>query len=196
MPLPRPLTPALLKRTLKKTLSDAGRIAVLGVGSDLRGDDVAGIMVVRQLKRSCSRRSSRCAVFEGGTAPENLSGEIIRFVRGRGTGTQGHVVFVDTADMKRKPGSICLLDRDHLAGVTFSTHQLPLSVLSDYLQQSVPVKVTFIAIQPKTISFGSAPSAAGDKAIELVVAALRGAIPGFRGGKRAAERKGESQTRR
>ncbi|HEY5133160.1 MAG TPA: hydrogenase 3 maturation endopeptidase HyCI [Candidatus Krumholzibacteriaceae bacterium] len=174
--LPKPLTPTLLRKTLQKTLSEADRIAVLGIGSDLRADDAAGVLVARQLMRSCAGAGSRCAAFEGGTAPENLTGEIIRFVRGHGTGERGHIVFVDTADMGLKPGSICLLERDDLAGVSFSTHQLPLSVLADYLQRSLPVEITFIAIQPRTVSFGGSRSSAGITAVGHVVSALLEAI--------------------
>jgi len=149
---------------------------VLGIGSDLRGDDIAGVLVARRLRRSCARPGSKCAAFEGGTAPENLTGDIIKFIRGPGSGARGHIVFVDTADMKLRPGSICLLVHDDLAGISFSTHQLPLSVLADYLRQSLPVDITFIAIQPKTVTFGGSRSSAGRKAVDLVVSALRGAI--------------------
>jgi len=125
---------------------------------------------------SCASPGSRCAVFEGGTAPENLTGEIIKFVRGHGAGNRGHIVFVDTADMGLKPGSICVLEHDDLAGVSFSTHQLPLSVLADYLQGSLPVGITFVAIQPGKVSFGGSRSSASVKAVGHVVAALRDII--------------------
>jgi hydrogenase maturation protease len=173
---PKPLTQTLLRKTLQKTLSEADRIAILGIGSDLRSDDAAGVLVARQLMPSCVGAGPRCAVYEGGTAPENLTGEIIRFVRGREAGGRGHVVFVDTADMGLKPGSICLLGHDDLAGVSFSTHQLPLSVLADYLRGSLPVDITFIAIQPRTVSFGGSRSIATMKAVGHVVAALRDVI--------------------
>jgi hydrogenase 3 maturation protease len=174
--LPKPLTQTLLRKTLQKILSEADRIAVLGIGSDLRGDDAAGVLVARRLIPLCAGAASRCAVYDGGTAPENLSGEIIRFVRGRGEGARSHVVFVDTADMGLKPGSICLLERDDLAGVSFSTHQLPLSVLADYLRQSLPVEMTFVAIQPRAIAFGGSRSSAAVTAVGRVVSALHEAI--------------------
>ncbi len=139
--------------------------------------------MARRLKRSWARSGSRWAAFEGGTAPENLSGEILGFIRG-GANARGHIVFVDTADMDLKAGSVCLLSLEDLAGVSFSTHQLPLSILADYLQQSLPVEVSFIAIQPKTISFGKSPSSAGARAVDLVVSALRDAVPAPRPAKR------------
>jgi hydrogenase maturation protease HycI len=178
---PKPLTPILLTKALKKSLSEADRIAVLGVGSDLRADDAAGVLVARRLKRSWTRPGSRRAAFDGGTAPENLTGEIIGFIRGDGEGGRGHVVFVDTADMDLKAGSVCLLSHDDLAGVSFSTHQLPLSILADYLQRSLPVDVSFIAIQPKTISFGKSLSSAGSRAVDLVVSSLRDSVQRPRG---------------
>jgi hydrogenase 3 maturation protease len=193
---PKPLTPTLLRTTLKKTLSEAGPIAVLGIGSDLRADDVAGVIVARVLRRAWGRSRSMYAAFEGGTAPENLTGEISRFVRGHeGTG-RGHVVLVDTADMNLKPGQVCLLHRDDLAGVSFSTHQLPLSVLVDYIQESSAVDVTIVAIQPKTVLFGGPLSSAVGKAADLVASALRGAVSPPRAGKHASAGKGGSKIRR
>ncbi len=173
---PKPLTPTLLRTTLKKTLSEAGRVAVIGVGSELRGDDAAGVLVARALKRAWGRSRGAFAAFEGGTAPENLTGEVSRFVTAGGSIGGGRVVIVDTADMKLKPGQVCLLERDDLAGVSFSTHQLPLSVLVDYVRESSPVEVTIVAVQPKTVAFGSPVSRSVAKAADLVVSAIREAV--------------------
>jgi hydrogenase 3 maturation protease len=177
---PKPLTPALLKKALKKRLAEAARIAVLGIGSDLRADDSAGVIVAQRLKRSWGHPGSKRAAFEGGTAPENLTGEVIGFVRGAGAGERAHVVIVDTADMGMRAGSISLLAHDDLAGVSFSSHQLPLSVLADYIQQTLPVDISFVAIQPKSLAFDGSQSAAVSRAVDSVVAALREAAPGAR----------------
>ncbi len=173
---PKPLPPALLKKALKTSLRDACRIAVLGIGSELRGDDAAGILVADKLQKLLTRsRSGRVKVFDGGTAPENLTGEIIRFLReGKGV---GHVVLVDAADLKAKPGSICLLSPDDLAGVSFSTHQLPMSILVSYLQKSVGCNVTLMGIQPKDVKFGAKVSPEIRKAASSLASMLCSAIP-------------------
>ena len=40
-----------LKTILKKKLKDAKKIAVLGIGSALRSDDAAGLLVAEELKK-------------------------------------------------------------------------------------------------------------------------------------------------
>jgi hydrogenase maturation protease HycI len=172
----KPLTPALLKKTLKTNLRSADRIAILGIGSDLRGDDAAGVLVARKLAHALATSRSRAAAFDGGTAPENLTGEIIRFIRSGGADSTGHIVLVDAADMKLKPGALCLLVPRQILGMSFSTHQLPLSVLTDYLQQSLGCAITIIAIQPDRTGFGDPICPAITAAVTHVVAALRGAI--------------------
>ena len=66
--------------SLPEPLLAAERVAVLGVGSALRGDDAAGILLVRRLRTFCLRTgATRLAAFAGHSAPENLTGEICRF---------------------------------------------------------------------------------------------------------------------
>ena len=67
-----------LKMQLKQKLENAGKVAVLGVGSELRGDDVAGIMAAEQIERISRPKTTapELKVFIGHTAPENLTGEI------------------------------------------------------------------------------------------------------------------------
>ena len=50
-----------------------GRIAVLGIGNDLRGDDGVGSLVARSL-----RERFPDAAFDGGQAPENQAGPLRR----------------------------------------------------------------------------------------------------------------------
>ena len=138
------------KRILKKSLNDAARIAVLGVGSDLRGDDCAGLLVAESLQRACgSARPKRMKVFFGGTAPENVTGEIKRY---RPT----HVVMIDSAEMGAPAGTVRLIDPAKVGGVSFCTHSLPLTVLTDYLEQELGCAILLIGIQPKAIAFSGA----------------------------------------
>jgi hydrogenase 3 maturation protease len=156
-----------LKETLRSSIAVGGKLAVLGIGSELRGDDGAGILIVEKLQKSLSRLKKRPAVkiFIGGTAPENLTGEIKRY-------KPSHIIIVDTADFKEKPGTVVVLDpRDVGSGVSFSTHKMPAKILVDYLQKSFPCEVTIIGIQPKTVDFGKPLSkAVADRAKEVAAA--------------------------
>ena len=144
-----PIPPTLLRQTLQGD----ERVAVLGVGSSLRGDDVAGLLAAQQVQSlsRLQRRRVRLAVFLGQTAPENLTGPIKSF---RPT----HLIVIDAADMGQAPGYIQAIDPMRVADVgSCSTHTLPLNVLTGYLQDALNCRVLIIAIQPRSCEFGQPP---------------------------------------
>jgi hydrogenase 3 maturation protease len=157
-----------LKKTLKSKLKDARRVAILGVGSDLRGDDVAGILVAEQFSKQRPKVNQRVKVrvFIGATAPENLSGQIKKF-------NPTHLVIVDSADLDKLAGQVRLIERQELDGISFCTHRLPLKVMVDYLTQSIGCATIIIGIQPKTISFGSRPSKVVERAAAKVYSMIK-----------------------
>ncbi|MCX5697107.1 MAG: hydrogenase 3 maturation endopeptidase HyCI [Candidatus Omnitrophica bacterium] len=139
-----------LKARLKNKLKGAKRIAFVGVGSELHGDDVAGILVARQIKDFPSRKktSVKFKVFLGHTAPENISGQIREF-------KPTHIVIIDAADVGAKAGNIIMFDPQDEAEVGMSsTHRLPLRILAGYLKASIGCQALIIGIQPKIIDFG------------------------------------------
>lgn len=157
-----------IKTLLANRLSGEKRIAVLAIGSELRGDDAAGVLVGESiLKRNNSRKLK---VFMGGTAPENLTGEIRRF-------KPSHVIFVDTAEMKESPGTVLLLKPEELSkDITFSTHKMPAEILIEYFIKTMGCLVTFIGIQPLTIKFGTKPSKHVKESAKEVASAILGAM--------------------
>ncbi|HUJ25785.1 MAG TPA: hydrogenase 3 maturation endopeptidase HyCI [Myxococcales bacterium] len=152
----------------------AARVAVLGVGSALRGDDGAGLGVARRLQAGRARvRSGRLAAFIGHTAPENLTGEIARF---RPT----HLVLVDAADLGREPGAVELVPRERIAGASFSTHALPLPLLIGYLERATGCRSIVVGIQPAQLGLMRRLSPEVQRAVGRVVADIRGAIKALR----------------
>jgi hydrogenase 3 maturation protease len=157
-----------LKKELAARLKDAKRVAVLGIGSELRGDDIAGILVLESLKKSRKMRPSvRLKTFEGSTAPENITGEIKAF-------KPTHIIIVDTADIGEKPGTVLLLRADEVGrGISFSTHKIPPKILIDYFANSLKCEIIIIGIQPKSIGFGKPASKAviaSSKSVALSIA--------------------------
>jgi len=147
-----------LTRELKNRLNGAKKIALLGVGSEFRADDAAGMLVAERVEKSTrhktqdTRKKVTLKTFLGATAPENLTGEIIKF-------KPSHVIIVDTADIKQKPGTVLLLETKDLGeGVSFSTHKLPPKVMMDYFTRLLQCKIMVIGIQPKSIIFGKTVS--------------------------------------
>jgi hydrogenase 3 maturation protease len=142
---PKQSRPSLSQR-LRTSLQTADRIAVLAIGSDVRADDAAGLVAGQELQRMLAAASGRnppVEVFFGGTVPENLTGQIRAF-------GPSHLILIDAADMGLPPGSVELLEtKDILNTASFSTHSLPLSVLSDYLGRMLECQVLLIGIQPR-----------------------------------------------
>ncbi len=151
-----------LETILKPKLENARRVVVLGIGSELRGDDVAGVLAAQHIEKIITRKNTPPAVLVliGDTAPENLTGEIKKC-------QPTHLIIIDSAEFGAKPGTIKLLNLDEIGGTSFCTHSLPLKVLTNYLLQSFKFEPITIGIQPKTLAFGAKPSK------EIVEAAKR-----------------------
>ena len=154
-----------LKTSLQKRLKGAKRIAFLAVGSSLRGDDAAGLLLAEKLRPSSSRKKN-FKIFIGETAPENLTGEIKKF-------KPTHVLIVDAADLGAKPGSAELVDSHKTGGVTFSTHQLPMNILSSYLSRELSCEVILLGIQPKSLKFGQKPGKEIKAAVNRIASIIR-----------------------
>ncbi len=152
-----------LKTNLKKKLNSAKKIAVLGVGSALRNDDAAGLLVAEEMNKI---RNSKLKVFLGSTAPENLTGEIIKY---RPT----HIIIVDSVDMDQKPGSILLADPQEVDGISFYSHMLPIKMTIDYLLESIKCEIIIIGIQPKSLEFGETISAEVKKSTAQIADVIR-----------------------
>jgi hydrogenase 3 maturation protease len=198
-----------LRTNLQQRLKGASRIALLGIGSELRADDAAGILVAERVQfriADCGLRieegtrgkseirnpttppqadaccrvsfakseiktaSAQLAVFLGGTAPENLTGEIKRFA-------PTHLVIVDAADLDSEPGTITIMDPDSIGGTTFCTHSLPIKVMIDYLLNSFECHVTIVGIQPQSLEVGAPVSKEVLDTVESLSALLLETLP-------------------
>jgi hydrogenase 3 maturation protease len=150
-----------LLKSLKQKLENAKRVAVLGVGSELRGDDVVGLLVAKQIEKTITKQttSPEVRVFIGETAPENLTGEIKKF-------QPTHLIIIDAAELNKEPGHIEIMEPGTIGGTSFCTHSLPLAVIIGYLLESFKFQAIIIGIQPKTLVFGAQPT-------KVVVAAAK-----------------------
>lgn len=161
-----------IRQVLSERLKGVRKLAVLGIGSEYRQDDSAGMLAAQQLETALKKRKehSKIKVFFGSTAPENLTGEIKKF-------RPSHIVIIDTAEMKEKPGTILVLDSNDIgSGVSFSTHKMPAKILVDYFVKSFKCKVIVIGIQPKRLEFGKPPSKEIIGSTKEVSAAIAGII--------------------
>jgi len=164
-----------LKLLLKNKLQGAKRIAVLGIGSDLRGDDAAGMLIAEELEAYRKKiKDTRCIkVFFGSTAPESFTGAIKRF-------DPTHLLIIDAAEIKKDPGEAVLLDPQTIEGISFSTHSLPLKIMADYLLTDIKgCTLMIIGIQPKNLDFGSSLSFEVKKSVGDISKIIKGILRVF-----------------
>jgi hydrogenase 3 maturation protease len=113
---------------------------LLGIGNPLNGDDGVGIYVAERF------RKDGWIPLVCGTAPENFTG-IIRKTR------PSCLVLVDAAAMGISPGEYRIIPRHKIEDVSIGTHQLPLSLLIDFLSDTVE-RIILIGIQPERAGTG------------------------------------------
>ena len=136
---------ATINEALRPLLASARRVAVLGVGAELRSDDFAGMAAAQALLPYAD--SERLLVCFGGAAPENCTGELRRF-------HPDVILVLDAAEMHLTPGEYALLDPSHITGATFCTHMLPLPVTLSYLEACCGCVTAYIGIQPASVAQG------------------------------------------
>ena len=149
------------------------RVAVVGVGQELNGDDAAGVLAARALSQRQRAGSSDAhrpvpvslLVIEAAHAPENCTGAIRRFA-------PDLVILVDAADMGDPPGTVRWLDWRDAAGLGASTHTLSLYMMARYLATDLACDVGLIGIQPQDTSLGVPVSSAVRRAARAAAQGL------------------------
>lgn len=136
-------------RTLSEQLPAIlhGRVCIVGVGSDLRGDDGAGPELIRLIG---GRVSAEC--FDVGVAPENYLEKIVSVA-------PDTVLIVDAADFDGAPGEAMIFSAEDAKSGGLSTHALSLDMVCTYLSVRRPMTVWVLGIQPAAVGLCAGLSA-------------------------------------
>ncbi len=124
------------------------RVAVMGIGHELCGDDAVGMRIACRLRPLFSG-NPEVLVLEAGPAPENFTGVLRHF-------SPDLVLLLDSALMDEAPGAIHWLNWKNTEGMSASTHTLPLHILASYLIADLNCSMGLIGIQPEQ-TFADAP---------------------------------------
>lgn len=146
---------------LREFITGAKKIAILGIGNDLRSDDGLGPYIIEKL----SIDDPRILIENVGSVPEGFARNLAEFGAER-------VIMVDAADMMKPPGHIEFVTKDRIGGITISTHSMPLSFLMMYLEQETGGKTVLIGIQPKSIQFGEGLTPEIQEVVEKIIRIL------------------------
>jgi hydrogenase 3 maturation protease len=121
-------------------LKKATTIVVIGMGSELRGDDAVGIHLVRLLQPFTN---DHFKVFEGYMTPEV-------YIRPACMLHPSHVLIVDAAELNQKPGEWRMLSPNDVKEGLFTTHTIPAVEVAAEITRRCDASVVFLGIQPKS----------------------------------------------
>lgn len=146
----------------------SGRVAIVGIGNELSGDDAVGVLIARELASRIGPQPDRL-VLDAGTAPENFTGLLRRF-------RPDLVLLVDAAHLSAEPGTAVWLDWEQTDGLSGSTHTLPPSVLAQFLVQELGCRLALLVVQPAHLEFDCPLSPPVREAADRVVDRLARAL--------------------
>ncbi|MFN4180910.1 MAG: hydrogenase 3 maturation endopeptidase HyCI [Armatimonadota bacterium] len=119
------------------------KVAIVGVGNRLRGDDAVGSVIAEQLQPLASEQ---VLVIDAETVPENYLGLLL-------DAKPDIVLFVDAVDFGGKVGEWVLLPLSVLGDKVPSTHTVSLKLLGQILESN-GAECWLLAVQPSQIGFG------------------------------------------
>lgn len=125
---------------------DKERIVFVGLGTELRADDGAGLILTERLKRK--KEFSNSHFITAGSNPENHLQEILSY-------NPQIVVFIDAAEWSAEPGEIKAFHDDEIAETGFSTHTFSIKMIKDFLLSHQQMDFMFLGIQPLTTCFNA-----------------------------------------
>jgi len=132
-------------RELLNSRSSKARLAIVGVGHPMRGDDYAGSYTVKAImKATDGALPEGVYLFDAEDSVEALIGNLAKL------GLK-HMIFIDACEMGLRPGEASLLSVAETSYPFFTTHGIPLKVLAERLLSKS--KVWVLAIQPKQSGF-------------------------------------------
>lgn len=161
-----------LKRRLDEAQARAGerpaRLAIVGIGNELGGDDAAGMRLAQALQPRLAHRE-HVRVYPAGPAPESFTAPLRRFA-------PDLVLLVDAAQLNLPPGELRCLDWQKTSGLSACTHSLPLHVFCSFLAAEIGCPVALAGIQPDEprLGMGLSPAvqAGVDELAEMLVELL------------------------
>lgn len=148
-----------------------GRVCVVGLGKRHRGDEGAGLQVVRLLQQCVGRSGpvgSLVSCVEAVDNPELYAAAI-------SAATPDTVLLVDAVHMSFPPGAAILLERSDLARWPAQEgHHAPPESFMRYLADQTNARVCLIGIEPADTDWGARTSPAVSRGIRTLAEDLKG----------------------
>ena len=134
-----------------------GKIVIITLGNELRGDDGAGILFGNLIK---GKTPYDLDVFDGLTAPENITRPVI-------DSKPDSIIIVDAMDFGGHPGEVTIALSDELQADTISTHGT-LGLLTKYLKIQTGAGIYILGFQSQSLTLGTGISSEVLKSVHSV----------------------------
>lgn len=139
-----------------------GKVAIVGLGNILRGDDGLGPKLIEVLKQ----KKVNASLFDCGTAPENYIFPILAT-------SCDTVILIDAADLGIQAGGIRIFDLGEITNVSFSTHNPSPRLFTDLLKTGKEnLNIFVVSVQPKFTTLGQGLSMDVLKGLDILSDAL------------------------
>lgn len=150
-------------KKLEKWLEKSEKIVIAGIGNPIRKDDAIGVKIIQELR---NKVPSRVILYECETIPESFIQPIIEV-------HPSHVLLIDVAYMKTKPGEIRLVNPENILNYSpITSHTLPLRVFCEFLTKMTKAKIGLLLIEPKDTQFGEEISLEVQEASKRIISFL------------------------
>lgn len=155
----------MIAETELKKLLQGKKVAIVGIGNRLRGDDAIGSVIAQRLSEGVV---SAATVIDAETVPENYLDDLRK-------AKPDVVLFVDAVDFGGEVGDWKLVPLQALADKLPSTHTMSVKLLGQLLEGE-GMTCWLLAIQPKQIALGIPMSEklaeAANRIVDLLVLEL------------------------
>jgi len=154
-------------REILATSSPSARVALVGVGNPMRGDDSVGSVIAKDLIKRV--KTDRVIFFDAEDGIEWMISKLRKSSLRR-------LILIDACEMNTRPGEIALVPLAKTDYPFFTTHGIPLKLLASKLLPGIEASI--LAIQPSRMSLAGglspAVSAAATSISNFIVTTLRG----------------------
>jgi hydrogenase 3 maturation protease len=137
------------------------RVAIVGVGNRMRGDDGVGSVIAERLQELAK---GSLLIIDAETVPENYLGVLL-------DSKLEVALFVDAVDFGGEVGEWALVPLSVLGDKIPTTHTVSLKLLGQILESN-GIECLLLAVQPKQIGFGAPMSEEVATSAEKIVQML------------------------
>ena len=142
-----------------------GRVAIVGVGNPMRGDDGVGPHVVARLEGRVA-----ALLIDAGESPKEHVDRIAAF-------KPDVVCIIVATSIGSAAGGLGLIESEEFGEASFATHGAALAPLADSLETATSCQVFAIGIQPKQTALSSALSPEVEEACYGLVDLISTVLP-------------------